>query len=319
MRLQTLIIILVLIFNSCHRKEKEILVVPGIGIVFGNDTISVGKSTEEDICRVFNIQVTKMRIDTGMACGFTADGEPASWDVYGGEISHDALSFHFRSSQANTLILGTFSLESIEIEGPSKYIIKINDSLVYRAPVRHIENYFTFCSNDTSYYRYELDDYGLLLGLSDTLSDRILDYVKIESVYQYTGNYIVTLDSISLNKRKNSLNKTDHNVSDSLPNRRFGKSEIINSMFPIKALLDVWTSSNTSTEIFLTEEYFVIREDSPDKSESLDHKNLYKIIEDSIFIDTPFSIQRGKIIRASCDTLVIHWRQNNKPDTLSSF
>ncbi len=320
MRLQTLIIIIVLTCYSCHRKEKEISVVPGIGIVFGNDTLVLDKSSEKEVFQVFNLHGEKMRIDSGMACGYSEDGTPKSWGTYHGTIEHDAFSFKFRSSQADTLIMGTFSLESIEIKGPSKYTIKINDSIYYRAPVRHIENYFTFCSNDTTRFWYDLrDNHGLQLGLTDTLAIKRLNYIEISSVYQRTGNYIVTLDSLSLNRKKNDLNNSDNSISDSIPNNRFIKSEIINSKFPVKSLLDnIWKLSQTDTETFFTEESYIIR-NNPDNLESFRHERLYKIIEDSIYIDTPFSIQRGKIIRASCDTLVIHWRQNNKPDTLSSL
>lgn len=294
--------------------------VPGIGIVFTNDTIEIGKSSEEDVLRVLKIQDLKMRIDTIMSCGFTEDGEPVSWDSYGGEITHDAFSFKFRSSQTDTLIMGTFSLESIVIKGASKYSIKLNDSVCYWAPVRHIENYFTFCSNDTTRLWYDFrENHGLQLGLTDTLAINRLDYIEISSVYQRTGDYIVTLDNVSLKIKKNDLNKSDNNAGDSIPNSRFLKSEIINSKFPVKSLLDnIWKLSHTDTETFFTETYYVIR-NNPDNLVSFRHERLYKIIEDSIFIDTPFSIQRGKISRVSCDTLIIQWQKKEKSDTLISL
>lgn len=321
MRHLTLIAILLLFGSFCRRNDKEIKVIPGIGIVFRNDTIKIGKSTEDDIFRVFNIQGKKMRIDTATACGYTGDGEPASWEIYIGEITIDAFSFEFQSSQVDTLILGTFSLESILIKGPSKYSIKINDSIYYGGPIQHIENYFTFCPTDTTSYMYDLREfYGLQLGLKDSLASKRIDFLEINSIFNYDGENILNLDSLSLKKKKSDFYKNCSDNTVSFPNSRFGKSEIINSLFPVKSILSpIWNLSKTGTQIFFTEEYFVTREYSQDNSEKVDQKNLYKIIEDSIFIDNSYSIRRGKIIRASCDTLVIQWRPNIKPDTLSSF
>jgi hypothetical protein len=97
-----------------------------------------------------------------------------------------------------------------------------------------------------------------------------------------------------------------------LPNTRFGKSEIINSKFDPKLIFGVWTLSYDDPAC-----NFEINE----KSLLLcvydgDGERLYRIIGDSIYLDNPALIFKGKILNAIKDTLIIHWQQNDTPETL---
>jgi|JI7StandDraft_1071085.scaffolds.fasta_scaffold98114_2 hypothetical protein len=105
----------------------------------------------------------------------------------------------------------------------------------------------------------------------------------------------------------------DLNNSDSLlPNRRFGKSEIINPKFEKKLILGVWTKSYEDPScVFEINENSLLLCDYDG-----DGERLYKIIGDSIFLDNPHTIFQGRIIDATGNKLIIHWQENESPETL---
>lgn len=102
------------------------------------------------------------------------------------------------------------------------------------------------------------------------------------------------------------------NLKDSLPNKRFSKSEIINSKFNTKFIFGTWTLSyNEPACSFQINEKCFSFCDYDGNGE-----RLYKIIVDSIFLDNPYLIFKGKILQATGDTLIIHWQNNQIPETL---
>jgi hypothetical protein len=101
------------------------------------------------------------------------------------------------------------------------------------------------------------------------------------------------------------------NLTDSLPNQRFGKSAIINSKFDTKLLFGIWVKSNDdpACDFQWNEKVFSFcdYDGNPDR--------LYKVNGDSLFLDNPYLIFKGRIINATKDTLIIHWQENEKPET----
>jgi hypothetical protein len=97
-----------------------------------------------------------------------------------------------------------------------------------------------------------------------------------------------------------------------LPNQRFKKSEVIAPTFDPNLLFGVWTLSA----------------DAPACEFEINKKRLllcdydgngerhYKINKDSIFLDNPTLIFKGRILSVSKDSLVIHWQENDKPEIL---
>jgi len=101
------------------------------------------------------------------------------------------------------------------------------------------------------------------------------------------------------------------NLNDSLPNKRFGKSEIINSKFNPKLFFGIWTLSYDDPACdFEMDEKVLSFCDYDGESD-----RLYKIIVDSVFLDNPFLIFKGKIVKATGDSLIIHWQENKTPET----
>jgi hypothetical protein len=102
------------------------------------------------------------------------------------------------------------------------------------------------------------------------------------------------------------------NYNDSLPNKRFKKSEIVSCSFKKEALFGIWTTSNDNPacEFDLKEKEFYLCDYDGDGS------RLYKIEKDTLFLDNPYVLFKGLIVKATGDTLVIHWQENEEPQTL---
>lgn len=112
------------------------------------------------------------------------------------------------------------------------------------------------------------------------------------------------------NTTKASEAKKD--TAESKPNKRFGKSVIINSAFDTSLIFGVWTKSydDPACDFELDARRFLICDYDGDG------ERLYKIIGDSIFLDNPYNIFRGKILNAVGGSLVIHWQNNEYADSL---
>lgn len=119
-----------------------------------------------------------------------------------------------------------------------------------------------------------------------------------------------TADSIS--NKKLFIHGDPENFEDSLPNKRFKKSEIISCSFKKEALFGVWTTShdNPACDFELSAKKFLLCDYDGDGS------RLYKIEKDTLYLDNPFVLFKGLILKATGDTLVIHWQENENPETL---
>ena len=119
------------------------------------------------------------------------------------------------------------------------------------------------------------------------------------------------VDSPVINK-KIFIKGDPENYNDSLPNKRFKKSEIISSSFKKEALFGIWTTSNDNPACDFTlseKEFFFCDYDG-------DGSRFYKIVKDTIFLDNPYLIFKGLILKATGDTLQIQWQENENPQTL---
>ena len=97
-----------------------------------------------------------------------------------------------------------------------------------------------------------------------------------------------------------------------LPNQRFKKSEIIAPTFDPNLLFGVWTRSADAPacEFEINKKRLLLCDYDGDG------ERLYKIKKDSIFLDNPTLIFKGRILSVSKDSLVIHWQENDKPEIL---
>lgn len=95
-----------------------------------------------------------------------------------------------------------------------------------------------------------------------------------------------------------------------LPNRRFGKSSIIHPKFDPQLIFGSWetTDGDPGGCCEINEKRYLLC----DYDEG-DPKRLYRIESDSIFLDNPYLIFKGKILKATGDTLIIHWQENKNP------
>ena len=100
--------------------------------------------------------------------------------------------------------------------------------------------------------------------------------------------------------------------NEPLPNKRFGKSEIINPKFDPNLIFGVWTFSHDAPacEFEINEKRILLCDYDGDG------ERFYRIINDSIFLDNPSLIFKGKILNSTNDSLIIHWQQNEKPEIL---
>ena len=120
-----------------------------------------------------------------------------------------------------------------------------------------------------------------------------------------------TVDSPAVS-RKIFIKGDPENYNDSLPNKRFKKSEIISCSFKKEALFGIWTTSNDNPACDFdlnAKEFFLCDYDG-------DGSRLYKIVKDTLFLDNPYVLFKGLILKATGDTLVIQWQENENPETL---
>ena len=116
-------------------------------------------------------------------------------------------------------------------------------------------------------------------------------------------------------ENSNDLEETELNESEyevPPPNTRFGKSQIINSRFDPKLIFGVWTHSHKdpACEFEINEKRLLLCDYDGDG------ERLYRIENDSLLLDNPWSIFRGKIVSVNKDTMVIHWQENESPEIL---
>ena len=101
-------------------------------------------------------------------------------------------------------------------------------------------------------------------------------------------------------------------LDDPLPNQRFRKSEIVSPTFEPELLFGVWTLSADAPAC----EFEINRKRLLLCDYDGNGERLYKIKKDSIFLDNPTLIFKGRILSVSKDSLVIHWQENDKPEIL---
>ncbi|MBC7384038.1 MAG: hypothetical protein H7296_13800 [Bacteroidia bacterium] len=93
----------------------------------------------------------------------------------------------------------------------------------------------------------------------------------------------------------------------SMPNRHFGTSKITKPNFDTHLLFGIWAdktdASSCNFEINADHMLYCDYDGNGER--------LYTINGDSIFLDNPTLIFKGKILSVTKDSLVIHW-QNNK-------
>jgi hypothetical protein len=175
--LLTTILVFVLLL-SCGRKAEEVQVLPGRGIAFNGDTVEINKTSEKEVVRIFNICNNNISTDTGIACGFTEDGEPTSFDSHHRTLHHRGMEFIFSgNSDQNSL------LEEIVIRDSTDLNVLIKDSLRLGKLDPKVYQYFPprMTLDTNTVYWYNLDSYGLDIGLSDYGRAKRLSYISIHS------------------------------------------------------------------------------------------------------------------------------------------
>ena len=165
--------------STSKNTEKQILVLPGLGLVVGKDTVKLYKTTESKIYNIFQIKDTLTEIDHGTACGYDSNGNSASWDTYSKEINYDGIVFNYSGSSNKD----NFVLNEIEIKDTTHYIVKVNDFIILGKNIPNILKYFPKRSKYDEYSMYwkNLDSYGIRLGLDDNGTEKKLSYISISS------------------------------------------------------------------------------------------------------------------------------------------
>jgi hypothetical protein len=94
--------------------------------------------------------------------------------------------------------------------------------------------------------------------------------------------------------------------------RPFNKSEIVNPSFDEKLIFGVWGASldDPACEFEINKDRFLLCDYDGDG------ERIYSITGDSIYLKNPTLIFKGKILRVTTDSLVIHWQNNQEPEVL---
>jgi hypothetical protein len=123
---------------------------------------------------------------------------------------------------------------------------------------------------------------------------------------------------VSCNQNEKPISKpstTDSITSNRIvpsTKQKFIKSEIINPDFDTALIFGIWGTSLTAPacEFEITANHLLLCDYDGDG------QRFYKIIGDSILLDNPTLVFKGKILRVTKDSLILHWQNNDKPEVL---
>lgn len=128
----------------------------------------------------------------------------------------------------------------------------------------------------------------------------------------------IVLSSCSGKTQVDNVSKTTNIASsDSLlrthvVGREFTRSQIINPNFEKDLIFGVWGTSldAPACDFEIDEKRFLLCDYDGDG------ERMYLIIGDSIFLDNPTLIFKGKILKVNIDSLTIHWQETKSPEVL---
>ncbi len=126
--------------------------------------------------------------------------------------------------------------------------------------------------------------------------------------------YLALLISCTESKVKISSTSTevDSGPKATVNKQKFLKSEIISPSFDKELIFGVWGTSidAPACEYEINEKRLLLCDYDGDG------ERLYKIFGDSILLDNPTLIFRGRILKLTNDSLIIHWQNNKAPEIL---
>lgn len=163
--------------SDSENQAKQILAIPGLGLVIGKDTVKLMKTTESEIYHIFRIKDSLTKIIHGTACGYDTHGKSASWETYSKEINYDGIVFSYSGSRNKDI----FILEEIAIKETTHFIVKVNDFINLGENIPDILKFFPKRSDNDEYDNYSthLWSYGINLGFDDNGSQKKLTYISI--------------------------------------------------------------------------------------------------------------------------------------------
>lgn len=177
-----LIIALLTSLYSFGQQSKQIIVIPGLGIVIDYDTIRLAKTKETEVYKLFKMTDTIIEIRHALGCGFDYTGNDISWNHYIKSIRYDGIEFNYISKmQKDSLIL-----EEIEIFDSTHYHVKVNASIVLGKSVPDIVKYFPKQNNSDNYDNQAINlySYGINFWLDGKGHKKKLSYVSIYKAYR---------------------------------------------------------------------------------------------------------------------------------------
>ena len=119
-------------------------------------------------------------------------------------------------------------------------------------------------------------------------------------------------EQVDVNKRNESIHVLDSPDVTHVEKRDFSKSEISDPSFDKELLFGVWGASleDPACEFEINEKRLLLCDYDGDG------ERIYLITGDSIFLNNPMLVFKGKILKITRDSLVIHWQENEEAQVL---
>lgn len=162
--------------NERHQKN-EILVIPGLGLALGMDTIKLSKTRESEIFRLFKIKDTLFKTEHGSACGNDDEGNDVTWDTYLKDVQYDGMTFRFKGYKETEPL----ALAEIKISDTTHWTVKVNDNIVLGKNMPDIFKYFPKRDSSDAYENYSahLWSYGIIFYFDETGNNKKLSQIEI--------------------------------------------------------------------------------------------------------------------------------------------
>jgi hypothetical protein len=145
-----------------------------------------------------------------------------------------------------------------------------------------------------------------------------------EKYFQMSVRFLIQLLFITLlfsckpNRKQQdvapSKNSVDTSKTASIPTQQISSSTISNPAFDKNLLFGIWGVSNApACEFEINEKRLLLCDHDGDG------ERFYKITGDSILLHNPSLTFRGKILKLTKDSLVVHWQNNKEPERLTRW
>ena len=177
-----------IIQKSCSHADrqgqslKQILVIPGHGLVIEKDSIKLGETKEAEIFHLFKLTDPLIKTEHESTSMTDDAGNDISYETYFKYITTDGIVFKY----IRYIYEDFFSLEEVRISDTTHWAVRVNESLVLGENIPNILRYFPKRDTSDVYNKYfmNLPSYGIRMEFKDNGSKKKLSNISVFQVIE---------------------------------------------------------------------------------------------------------------------------------------